>query len=397
MLADRSPARTDAAQAAGSRRIVGVRTVAVAAGWRNYVYVLLDTDDGITGLGEASLGGQTNAVLGALKDLEPLLIGADPARVEHIWQQAYRHAFWHGGVTFLSALAGIEVALWDIKGQALGVPIWRVMGGRVRDRIRAYANGPRGGTPAALAESAAALVAQGYTAVKMAPFEAMPTLAPRRLIQEGVEKVRAVREAVGPAVDIMLDAHGRLSPPVAVRAAEALAPFGILFFEEPTLPTHAPALTRVAGKSPIPIAVGERHYSRWAYPELLESRTIGVVQPDIIQSGGIAEARKIAAMAEMHFVSVAPHNPWSWVNTVASLHLDAVTPNFLIQEIITEPEPWKDAVVVKSPTMDADGYFPVPDRPGLGITLDLEAAKRYPPVEGRPPALWHDDGSVADW
>lgn len=380
-----------------TRRIVGVRTVAVAAGWRNYVYVLIDTEDGITGLGEASLGGQTHAVLGAVKDLEPLLLGADASRIEHLWQQAYRHAFWHGGVTFLSALAGVEVALWDIRGQALGVPIWRLMGGRVRDRVRAYANGPRGETPEALAESAAALVAEGYTAVKMGPFEATPTLAPRRMIEAGVEKVRAVREAVGPEVDIMVDAHGRLSPPVAVRAAEALAGLGILFLEEPTLPTHAPALTRVARKSPIPIAVGERHYSRWAYPELLESRTIGVVQPDIIQSGGIAEARKIAAMAEMHFVPVAPHNPWSWVNTVASLHLDAVTPNFLIQEVITEPEPWKDAVAVGAPAMGADGHFPIPERPGLGITLDLEACRRFPPVEGRPPALWHDDGSVADW
>jgi len=369
----------------------------VAAGWRNYVYVLVDTEDGITGLGEASLGGQTHAVLGAIKDLEPLLVGADASRIEHIWQQAYRHAFWHGGVTFLSALAGIEVALWDIKGQALGVPIWQLMGGRVRDRIRAYANGPRGDTPEALAESAAGLVAQGFTGVKMGPFEATPTLAPRRMIQAGVEKVRAVRDAVGPEVDIMVDAHGRLSPPAAVRASEALAPFGILFLEEPTLPTHAPALIRVARKSPIPIAVGERHYSRWAYPELLASRAIGVVQPDIIQSGGIAEARKIAAMAEMHFVPVAPHNPWSWVNTVASLHLDAVTPNFLIQEVITEPEPWKDAVVVGAPVMDAEGHFPIPDRPGLGITLDLEACRRHPPVEGRPPALWHDDGSVADW
>ena len=377
--------------------ITGVRTVAVSAGWRNYIYVLIDTDRGATGLGEASLGGQTRAVLGMIEDLKPLLIGADPFRIEHIWQQAYRHAFWHGGVTFLSALSGIEVALWDIKGQAHGVPIWRMMGGLVRDRIRAYANGPRGDTPDELAASAAGLVASGFSALKFTPFDATPILAGRRYVDAAVAKVRAVRDAVGPDVELMIDGHGRLSPAVAVRMAEALAEFNLLFFEEPCLPENVPAMVRLARKSPIPIATGERRYSRWEFQELLASRTIGVLQPDIIQTGGIAEARRVAALAEMHFVSVAPHNPWSWVNTVASLHLDAVTPNFLIQEVITEPEPWKDAVVKGAPAIDAEGYFSPPDKPGLGITLDLEAAKRYPPVEGRPPALWHDDGSVADW
>jgi galactonate dehydratase len=382
---------------ARSRKITGVRTLAVGAGWRNYIFVLIDTDDGFTGLGEASLGGQTNAVLGAVKDLEPLLLGADPARIEHLWQQAYRHAFWHGGPTFLSALAGVEVALWDIQGQALGVPVYRLLGGPVRDQIRAYANGPRGDTPEQMARSAADLVARGFTALKMAPWEAMPLLASKGRIDAGVAMVRAVREAVGPEIELMVDAHGRLSPPVAVRAAAALAPLGITFLEEPVLPGHDPALIRVARKSRIPIAVGERHYTRRDFTELLASRTVGVVQPDIIQSGGLAEARRIAALAEMHFVSVAPHNPWSWVNTVASLHLDAVTPNFLMQEVITEPEPWKDAIVSPLPMMDAGGYFPLPTAPGLGITLDLEAARRFPPVVGRPPALWHDDGSVADW
>jgi galactonate dehydratase len=332
-----------------------------------------------------------------IEDLKPLLIGADPFRIEHIWQQAYRHAFWHGGVTFLSALAGIEVALWDIKGQELGVPIWRMMGGLVRDRIRAYANGPRGETPDELAESAVQLVARGFSALKFTPFEATPILAGRRFVDAAVAKVQAVREAIGPDVELMIDGHGRLSPAVAVRMAESLAEFNLLFFEVPCLPQHVPAMVRTAKKSPIPIATGERRYSRWEFQELLGSRTIGVLQPDIIQSGGIAEARRIAGMAEMHFVSVAPHNPWSWVNTVASLHLDAVTPNFLIQEVITDPEPWKDAVVSDAPVMNTEGYFLPPGKSGLGISLDLEAAKQYPPVEGRPPALWHDDGSVADW
>lgn len=378
-------------------KITGIRAVAVGAGWRNYVFVLVDTDQGVTGLGEASLGGQTHAVLGAIKDLEPLLIGADPFRIEHLWQQAYRHAFWHGGVTVLSALAGVEVALWDIKASALGVPIWRLMGGLVRDKIRAYANGPRGETPDELAESAQALVARGFTAMKFTPFDATPALAGKRFIDAAVAKTRAVREAVGPEVELMIDGHGRLSPAVAVRAADALAEFNLMFFEEPCLPEHAAAMGRIAKKSAIPIATGERLLTRWEHLDVLGSRKIGVLQPDIIQSGGIAEARKIAALAEMHFVSVAPHNPWSWVNTVASLHLDAVIPNFLIQEVITDDEPWKDAIAIDPPRMDADGFFQPPSGPGLGIELDLAAAKRFPPVTGRPPALWHEDGSVADW
>jgi galactonate dehydratase len=379
------------------RKITNVRTITVGAGWRNYIFVLVETNMGITGLGEASLGGQTNAVIGEINDLEPLLIGADPFRIEHIWQQAYRHAFWHGGVTLLSALAGVEVALWDIKGQALGVPIHRMLGGPVRDRIRAYANGPRGNTPEEMAQSAVDLVHRGFTGLKMALFEATPILAGKPVIDAAARMVQAVREAVGPDIELMIDAHGRLSPPMARRAAEAFAPYGIMFLEEPCLPEHIPSLTRTAKRSPVPIALGERHYTRWDVDQLLASRTISVLQPDIIQSGGIAEARKIAALAEMHFVSVAPHNPWSWVNTVASLHLDAVTPNFLIQEVITDSEPWKDAIVKNPPVMDANGFFALPTAPGLGIELDLDAVDQFPPAQGRPPALWHVDGSVADW
>lgn len=378
-------------------KITGMRTVAVGAGWRNYVYVLVDTDAGITGLGEASIGGQTHSVLGAVKDLEPLVIGADPFRIEHIWQQAYRHAFWRGGPAFLSALAGVEVALWDIKGQALGVPIYRLLGGRVRDRVRAYANGPRGSTSDELARSAQELVRRGYTALKWVPFGATPMLGGRRYIEAATAEVRAVREAVGPDIELMVDGHGRLAPAMAVRMVEALAPFNLMFFEEPCLPENVPAMLRIAGRAPIPIATGERRYTRWDFRELLETRGIGVLQPDIVQSGGLFEARKIAALAEMHFVSVAPHNPWSWVNTAASLHLDAVIPNFLIQEVITEPEPWRDETAIGRPHVEADGCFVVPESPGLGITLDLEAVKRFPPVEGRPTAAWHEDGSVADW
>ena len=370
---------------AATRRISGIRTVVVGAGWRNYVFVLIDTDDGFTGLGEASLGGQTNAVLGALKDLEPLLLGADAIRIEHLWQQAYRHAFWHGGPTFLSALAGVEVALWDIQGQALGVPIHRLLGGPVRERIRAYANGPRGETPEEMARSAVELVARGFTALKMAPWEAMPILASQGAHRRG--RGQGARRARGGRAGNR--AHGRCPRPALATSRRPCR-------RGPRSPRHylsggAHAAGERCGAGARGPQVGgtDRRWGAALHPLGLRRgcsphARSRVLQPDIIQSGGIAEARKIAALAEMHFVSVAPHNPWSWVNTMASLHLDAVLPNFLLQEVITEPEPWKDAIVINPPRMDEEGFFAVPSAPGLGITLDLEAAKRFPPVVGPP-------------
>ncbi|HEY7033481.1 MAG TPA: mandelate racemase/muconate lactonizing enzyme family protein [Thermomicrobiales bacterium] len=363
-------------------RITGVRTVVVGADRRDWVFVLIDTDAGITGLGEASLAGQTHAVLGAVKDFEPLLIGADAFRTEHLWQLAHRDVRVRGDATFHGALAGIEVALWDIKGKALGVPLYRLLGGVVRDRIRVSANGPRGQTPDEYARSAADLVARGFTALTLTPFDPTPTLDGKRLVDAGIARVRAVRDAVGPDVDLIVDAGGSLSPPLAVRCAAALAPFGIMFLAEPSRPDHVPVLIRIAEKSPIPIALGGPFATRSVGPALLASRAIAVLQPDIGRTGGLAEARRIATLAESHFVSIAPLNSGSLVNTVAALHLDAVTPNFLIQDVSAVAEPWHD-VIVAPPRVDARGYIQPPGRPGLGVELDLEAAKRFPPGNRR--------------
>jgi galactonate dehydratase len=377
--------------------ISGIRTHVVGAGWRNFVFVEIETAAGVVGLGEASLEGQTHGVVGAIKDLESLFVGADPARIEHLWQQAYRHAFWRGGPAFLSALSGLETALWDIKGQMLGVPIYRLLGGRVRDRIRMYANGPRGDDPETMATHAAELVSRGFSAIKCAPFPATPLMGGYHYIMQGVRMVAAVREAVGPEVDIMVDAHGRLGPAAAMQAAQALEEYRIFFLEESVLPENVDQMVRAAAKTSIPIATGERIFTKFGFRELFEKRACAIVQPDLGHCGGISELRKIGAFAEMYFISIAPHNPLSWVNTIASMHVDLTMPNFLIQELIADPQPWMDEIVSWRPEMAADGTMDLPDTPGLGVTLNHDAIKRYPPGDHRMPALWHVDGSVADW
>lgn len=379
------------------QRIRDVRVHVAGAGWRNFVYVVIQTDEGLTGLGEASLEAKSEAVAGCVKDLQPYLIGQDAFRVEHIWQQMYRHSFWRGGPVIGSAISGIEMALMDIKAKALGVPVYQLLGGRVRDRVRMYANGPRGDTPEQVAKSAASLVARGFTALKWCPFPATPIAGNKRFVDAAVDQVQAVREAVGPEVDLLIDAHGRLSPAMAIRAAEALAPLRITFLEEPCLPENVDAMARVAKLSKIPIATGERLLFKFGFREPLEKRVCAVIQPDLAHCGGLLEGRKIAAMAEAHFIQVAPHNPLSWVNTLASLHLDMAIPNFLLQEFVTDPQPWMDELVRDPLPLEPGGYMRAPDKPGLGIELNEAALAKYPPLTVTMPSLWHEDGSVADW
>jgi len=376
-------------------RIHSIQGHVVGAGWRNYVIVEVRAGD-LVGWGEATVEGRTWGVMGALRDITPYFIGEDAFRAEHLWQRVYRHSFWRGGVVDLSALSGVEQALWDLRGKALGLPVYELLGGRVRDRVRVYANGPRGTTPDEVAKSARSLVDRGFRALKWAPFPATPIVGGDSIAQ-GVAQVRAVREAVGPEVELLIDVHGRLTPAQSVRAAAALEEFDITFLEEPVLPENVDALAQIAPRIRIPIATGERLFTRWGFREVLEKGAAAVIQPDLAHCGGIAEGRKIAAMAETYYVGVAPHNPLSYLNTAASLHLDAAIPNFVIQEFVADPEPWKEAIVREPIPLQSDGTMLVPDRPGLGVEFDPEAARRFPPVESTPPPLFHADGSVADW
>src|SRR5918993_3776153 len=303
-------------------RVTEVIPHVLFAGRTNLIFVEVRTDSGITGVGEASLEGKTEAVVGAINDLAEYLIGQDPTRIEHHWQTMYRHSFWRGGVIIGSAISGIEQALWDILGKVLGVPVHELLGGRVRDRVRLYANGPRGTTAEEVAESCLRLVEAGWGALKLVPFEAVPGVAGQRELAEARRRMQLIRDAVGPDVDVLVDCHGRLSPTAAIQMAEALDEFDIYFFEEPVLPEDPQALAEVAAAISIPVATGERLFTKWGFRDVLALGAADVLQPDLAHCGGIWEARKIAAVAEINYAGIAPHNPYSWLLTWVSIQLD---------------------------------------------------------------------------
>jgi len=381
-------------------RVTEVIPHVLFAGRTNLIFVEVRTDVGITGIGEASLEGKTVAVVGAINDIAEYLVGQDPTRIEHHWQTMYRHSFWRGGVIIGSAISGIEQSLWDVLGKALGAPVHELLGGRVRDRVRLYANGPRGTTPEEVAESCLRLVEAGWDALKLAPFEAVPGVAGPRELSEARHRMRLIRDAVGSDVDVLIDCHGRLSPTAAVQMAEALEEFDIFFFEEPVLPEDPRAMAEVAAAISIPIATGERLFTKWGFRDVLALGAADVLQPDLAHCGGILEARKIAAAAEVSFVGMAPHNPYSWLLTMASIQFDLATPNFLIQEFLVDHPPEVEQLFASPFVWLPGGWVEPPTASGLGVELDWYAVcalEQRPYTRTYQPSLWHVDGSVADW
>lgn len=357
-----------------------------------WVFLKVHTDEGIVGLGEPSLEGYAHTVAQAVQEMGRFLIGQDPRRIEHLWQALYRGEFYRGGPVLLSAISGIEQALWDILGKWLGVPVWQLLGGPVRERVRVYAH-IAGETPDDLARHAEQRLEEGYTAVKFSPVRRTWPIDTLAVVKGVRAKVAAVRRAIGDENDFMLDFHGRVSPPMAILLAEAVAEFHPLFIEEPCLPENVDALARIAQKVSVPIATGERLFTKWGFRQVLEKQAASVIQPDPCHAGGISECKKIAAMAEAYFVSVAPHNPLGPIATAACLHLDASIPNFLIQEVVSLGQGY-----LKEPFVVEKGFISLPTRPGLGIELDEEALKRLEPFEDWKHVRWyHADGSVADW
>ena len=386
-------------------KITGVTTVVVNAQMRNWVFVKVSTDEGVVGWGEASLEWKTRAVCGAVADLEPLIVGQDPARIEHLFQIMYRHPFFRAGIEGMSALSGIEQALWDIAGKVANKPVYQLLGGAVRDRVRMYDHLGGGqmealylqDTAEQMAERARESVAAGYTALKV-------LVVPKTLPLDGSAPLRhaetlmaAIREAVGPDVDVMVDLHARTTPAMAIQYGEVLRPFRPFFLEEPCPPENVGGMAEVTRALPgIPIATGERLVTRWGFRELLERRACAVIQPDLCHCGGLWEARKIAAMAETYYVSVAPHNPLGPVATAAAIHFALATPNWLIQEAIRADVPWRDAVVGGGLPV-VQGYILPPIAPGLGVSVDEQEAARHPFEQEVLMQWWHQDGAVADW
>ncbi len=371
-------------------KITSIETRAVRPRW---LLVKVQTDEGVTGWGEATLEGHVPAVAAEIRQRAEQLLGEDPRRVQHHWQRLYRHAFYRGGPVQGSAISGIEQALWDITGKWLGVPVYALLGGAVRDRIRMYRH-VGGDSLADLEASARQAVAAGFGAVKTSVFGAGARfLEPPAVLAAAVERVAVVRETVGEGVDIGVDFHGRVSPALAVPLARALEPYGLMFIEEPCLPESVAALKGVARATSIPVATGERLYTKWGFREVLQEGAAAILQPDPSHAGGIMECRFIAAMAEAHFAAIAPHCPLGPVALAACLQLDACTPNFLIQEHVTLGEGY-----LVEPFRLQDGYLAVPEGPGLGIEVDEEAlVGRADEGLWSNPSAYAEDGGVADW
>jgi galactonate dehydratase len=362
---------------------------------RNWVFVKVLTDAGLHGWGEATLEGKEQTVAACVEELGRSLIGQDPTAVEHHWQVLYRHGFWRGGVVLNSALAALDQALWDLRGKAWGVPVYRLLGGPTRDRIRLYTHVGIY-DPDRMEEDARRDVADGFTALKTGAWARDAALPESEQVARFAERVGRLRGLVGPSVDLMIDNHGRSRPAAALRLMDALAPFGLLWLEEPTPPDDLEALARLRAAGPrMDLATGERLYSKWEYAPLLERRLVDVVQPDLCHAGGITECKKIAAMAEAYYVLVAPHSPQGPVSTAASAHLGMAIPNFHVLEFVRS-QPYRDRVLREAWAVE-EGHLRVPDRPGLGVELDEEALAGSPMrPPGAPRGAWAADGSVAD-
>ncbi|MFB0557839.1 MAG: galactonate dehydratase [Candidatus Bathyarchaeia archaeon] len=357
-----------------------------------WLFLKMYTDEELVGYGEPVVEGRALTVETAVRELERYLVGKDPFEIEHHWQAMYRGAFYRGGPVLTSAISGVEQAMWDILGKSLGVPVYRLLGGACRNKIKMYAH-VGGRTPEECANNALAKVEQGFESLKTALFGAVRTVDTPAVVKVTVEKFKAIRDAVGDDVDIGVDCHGRLSPAMAVRMARALEPYHPMFLEEPCLPENVDTMVTVARSTSIPIATGERLFTKWGFREVLEKQAASILQPDVSHAGGILECKKIAAMAETYYAAIAPHCPLGPIALAACLQLDACTPNFLIQEQVTIGEGYlKKAFELKN------GYVEVPKGPGLGIELDEEFVEEKT-YDGKweTPRLVHEDGSVANW
>jgi galactonate dehydratase len=380
-------------------KIVGHELFLVAPRW---LFLRIDTDEGISGWGEPIVEGRAHTVATAVGELLELIEGQDPGRIEDHWQTLAKGGFYRGGAVLSSALAGIDQALWDIKGKALGVPVYELLGGPVRDRVRVY-GGLYGLTDAELVESARRQIDGGLTMVKLNPAELVAHLDTPAALRGIVDRVETVRDAIGFDVDLALDCHGRLSTPMARRLLAKLEPYEPVFVEEPVLPEYSAHLGAIAAGTPIPIATGERLYSRWDFRDVLASG-IAVAQPDLSHAGGISEVRRIAAAAETHDVALAPHCPLGPIAFAACVQVDVATPNFLAQEqslgLGYHPDADQlDYLADPSVFVTRKGHIDRPTGPGLGIEIDVDAVRRAAEHghRWRNPVWRHADGSLGSW
>lgn len=385
-------------------KITKLETFHVKPRW---LFLKISTDEGIVGYGEPIVEGLASVVDAAIHQLGHLIIGKDPRQIEHLWQLMYRGTFYRGGSIMVSAISGIEQALWDIKGKYYNMPVYEMLGGKVRDKIRIYCHldgeYPNSGKTTAEHYAACGLKRQkeGHTFAKFGlPDRPMNIIESPAVLREMAEKFGAVRKAVGDDFDLAIDCHGRLSGGMAKQFCKMVAPYNPIFVEEPVLPENVDVLSDVKNHVDVPIASGERRFTKWEFREIIEKQAVDLVQPDCCHAGGILELKKIAAMAETYYLGFAPHNPLGPISLAACLQVDACTPNFVIQEMPGLDNGWDRGVgYLKEPFEIEAGYIKVTDKPGLGIEIDEEYVKANLLEEPWLSPLFEDpdDGSVRDW
>ncbi|ESZ08242.1 galactonate dehydratase [Mesorhizobium sp. M1060] len=381
-------------------KIISLTTYIVPPRW---LFLKIETDAGVTGWGEPVVEGRALTVEAAVKELGDYLIGKDPRLIEDHWTVMHRGGFYRGGPILMSAIAGIDQALWDIKGKALGVPVHELLGGKLRDSIKVY-SWIGGDRPVEVAAGAREVVSRGFQALKMNGTEELQIVDSHDRIDAAVERVAMVREAVGSNIGIAVDFHGRVHRPMARMLVKELEPYRLMFIEEPVLSENREALKEIAALGSTPIALGERLYSRWDFKSVFEQGAVDIIQPDLSHAGGITECRKIAAMAEAYDIAVAPHCPLGPIALAACLQLDAVSYNCFIQEQslgihYNAANDLLDYAANKDVFRYEDGYVAIPDGPGLGVEIDEDYVKERA-KEGhrwRNPVWRHKDGSFAEW
>ena len=375
-------------------KITDIKVYIMDAYRTNWTFLKVETDEGLYGWGEASLGTQEMALKGCVEDLKRLIVGRDPLQIEKMRFEVYRDIYWKGGPVLMSAISGVEMAMWDIVGKYFNTPVYNLFGGKMRDRVKMYANGWFSGskTPENFARKAKETVALGVKALKWDPFGMAHMTLTKEEMHTAVETVGAVREAVGDDVELLIECHGRFNPYTAIEISRELAQFKPMFLEEPCPPDNVEAIAKVKARSLVPIAAGERVYSIYGFEDLFSKDAVDIVQPDMFHTGGMLECKKIAGMAEAKHIPISFHNPSGPISNAAILQLAAATPNFLIHEIMINDGSFRKAITNEEVVFE-DGCILIGDKPGLGIEIDEEACLAHP---YQPHTLRHYTGALTD-
>lgn len=376
-------------------KITNVETYPVWGGARNFLFVVIDTDEGISGVGETGITGRELATIGAMEHFKRLLIGQDPSRIEHIWQMLFRGGFFPAQRILTSAISAIDIALWDIKGKALGVPVYDLLGGRVRDKVVCYPHNG-GASTEALVESCLQSKAEGWKFVRWGLYDHHDILEPRRAVLQAIKQFQAVREAVGDEIEIAFDVHTRLDLPDALWLCQEVEQFRPFFMEDPLRSENPDSFKTLRPRTSVPLAAGEQFSSKWEFRQLIEEEWIDYARVDLCIVGGFTEARKISGWCETHYIKMAVHNPLGPVSSAACLQFNMACPNFGVQEQPRKSGTMLTDVVPVQPEWK-DGYMLPTALPGLGIEFDREAAKKHPFQMTELPHLRREDGSFTNW